>query len=1259
MVNLDDNVTLLHNYIYKSIDKSCFDIDKIDIKNIKLENIKITENKENFFNDLKKKAKFQFLNFNKNKNLLILKRFSDSHTINLNISPYKNNKHASIINKKNNKDSLFSYILSKLVLEGKTNNILVPIFNIDVSLDQIKPLIKNHESYKYYKTLIDDNKNIDLFSIQIKENFFDSNILKNYIMENEISLKSLLFQVIHTLYVIKKEYPDFKHNFLSLDNILVYLDNINNLKKYKFHEKIFNLDDNFIIKIFNFRKASSKIILNEDINSKDDDLLFFINELTNLKEVNLDSETKEFIKFIKSEKKQKLENLLNNKYFNSLEILKEKKNSKQKYMKNKNDNFNISLSSKNNYILGNQDIYVSDKKKSYNKLKRTEKNKSQKGGNYVEKKNNPYLTNDEKIIKYNKRTEKIGSFDPSITNDQIETTEKRKLEKYKEKKRDKLLGGNYQEKRNDPYVSKDEKDVKYKRALEKPNFEPKLIARQEVYDTSKPPPKKQEHIPVSIPAQHPFLQPIMPYQTQQREVHVVRPTNINFSNPISGSHSHISKIYESMIPNMEKFSMTLKSVKERNYMINYIRDLVLTDGDGEELSITAGKHRTLLSWIQLIKDNPYRSDVNPYKNLPKGFLMYSSAYPVRFKKETYNLELAATASSINARIYDLSIGATRCGKINKNIDFDNFDVWREIKYYQFIREDIIKKKVSPNFVALYMYTLDSDSKINYQELDLVRNKYTHKSKDNYVIKNAEVINNEHLLNPLNILMGDIFGKMVANGFAYNAMNNSVIEKLDNDFKILKANMGRNKYLVLKAQYKNREIDDEELNYLQNELPNFPGANFDEDKKGENMWVWTKLGAEYFNSKGIFDTDKRLKQGNDCENTELIIIINKLGKVNISLSSGQSLVALTEGPNSNITKWSSHVFKNFGTVQTQIQTGFHINEVWKSVLFQLLYACMVLYKEGICFENFSLENNVYIKDLKVNSENRDHWVYNLNGLDYYVPNYGYLVMIDTNYSDIKNTSYEIQPHLFSDRINPLDLTKYKINSEKLYSNKNNIRNISDKLLEQFHNLFDSDNFSNKNFETYTQTSPDSEIIELLNNISPMFKDIKNSEELQSNEGNLDDIIKKVENQIDLKNEENKTELEKLTKEIEDHKNIIKNLVTSTIEKNFTKYFGEYLHNRIGKSLSKDERDMLVDIHNSNFKKGELVAYQERYEEFKWAIYLNKDNIKVKIIKNDNGNEESVFPQSLYKFSPSETVKQTNEKGINYDSYFTIEKYRLDL
>ena len=47
---------------------------------------------------------------------------------------------------------------------------------------------------------------------------------------------------------------------------------------------------------------------------------------------------------------------------------------------------------------------------------------------------------------------------------------------------------------------------------------------------------------------------------------------------------------------------------------------------------------------------------------------------------------------------------------------DSFDVWREIKYYEYVREDIIKRKVSPNFVSLYLYTIDSTSNIDYQKL---------------------------------------------------------------------------------------------------------------------------------------------------------------------------------------------------------------------------------------------------------------------------------------------------------------------------------------------------------------------------------------------------------------------------------------------------------------------------------------------------------------------------------------------------------------
>ena len=46
----------------------------------------------------------------------------------------------------NNNDALFSYILSNLVLNKKTHNILLPIINIDVNYQQIEKIIKPHNS---------------------------------------------------------------------------------------------------------------------------------------------------------------------------------------------------------------------------------------------------------------------------------------------------------------------------------------------------------------------------------------------------------------------------------------------------------------------------------------------------------------------------------------------------------------------------------------------------------------------------------------------------------------------------------------------------------------------------------------------------------------------------------------------------------------------------------------------------------------------------------------------------------------------------------------------------------------------------------------------------------------------------------------------------------------------------------------------------------------------------------------------------------
>ena len=78
--------------------------------------------------------------------------------------------------------------------------------------------------------------------------------------------------------------------------------------------------------------------------------------------------------------------------------------------------------------------------------------------------------------------------------------------------------------------------------------------------------------------------------------------------------------------------------------------------------------------------------------------------------------------------------------------------------------------------------------------------------------------------------------------------------------------------------------------------------------------------------------------------------------------GKSLIAVTEAPNNNIVKWASPLYQSFGAVQQEVETGYHNVEVWRSILFQLVYSCAVLEEADICFENFSLLNNFYIKDL---------------------------------------------------------------------------------------------------------------------------------------------------------------------------------------------------------------------------------------------------------------------------------------------------------
>ena len=67
----------------------------------------------------------------------------------------------------------------------------------------------------------------------------------------------------------------------------------------------------------------------------------------------------------------------------------------------------------------------------------------------------------------------------------------------------------------------------------------------------------------------------------------------------------------------------------------------------------------------------------------------------------------------------MSVGALLAKNLNQNINFYNFDVWRDIYYYEHIRENIVKKKVSPNFANL-IYTMDKKSNFDWTKMEQIK-----------------------------------------------------------------------------------------------------------------------------------------------------------------------------------------------------------------------------------------------------------------------------------------------------------------------------------------------------------------------------------------------------------------------------------------------------------------------------------------------------------------------------------------------------------
>jgi hypothetical protein len=329
---------------------------------------------------------------------------------------------------------------------------------------------------------------------------------------------------------------------------------------------------------------------------------------------------------------------------------------------------------------------------------------------------------------------------------------------------------------------------------------------------------------------------------------------------------------------------------------------------------------------------------------------------------------------------------------------------------------------------------------------------------------------------------------------------------------------------------------------------------------------------------------------------------------LSMYSGQMLTVVTEAYHYNFYQWASRQYENRGVVEKMTATGFYDKSIWLSVYFQIIQALYTLQVNGIYIRDMTLEDNVYIMDLQITDRSRGYWEYIVDGISYYVPNFGYMVMIDTNYKDIN-----MDPTMNSVDCNGKVKRQYKIYTHDIFGKGYPMKGIQHYVYENYKSIVNINCFT----DTYTRNMvnrPPPEIMELLQQMSA------------DPEENLGVVLRK--------------------------------------------YFPMFMNNRIGSFVKPDvETPNLRDINLNSLAVGDMVAEvvartETGVEICKWAMVskILADN-KVEIItrpepKSANFITKEILSTTLRRYIEAGRIEQNQCFGLYYSFEELIETYYLN-
>lgn len=644
------------------------------------------------------------------------------------------------------------------------------------------------------------------------------------------------------------------------------------------------------------------------------------------------------------------------------------------------------------------------------------------------------------------------------------------------------------------------------------------ILNLQLYNPQKPPQEKPQFQTTSFfPSfnSNPFIPPQFANMMGNPLLGMMNPVvNVNkiYDIKVGGpadTHTTLNMIYEDVLPT-KHIKNSYITLSDRLTQSNYIRSVLFPNGDGDEIGFTANSRNNILSHIKFLDLNPYntyRFSDNPYKGLPDGFLIYRSCYPIQRDTRDGLAICARNSMAVNLRIYRLTVGAFNINKQN-TMTFGDYNEWREVAWYEYIREHIIKKKLCPNFIGMHGYYTCDNSQIDFDRVSKLR-KYVNGRPPEPNVNKMQPFFNEYLQ-----------------------------KQLEDQQKLKEA---FSPYIV-----------GNKINYIsQNLIPQK---------------------------------------------------VNK--QINLDEYKGAILAIMTESPTYTLYNWASKIYKLEGNIKRMVNTGFHTEKVWISLLFQLIVSLYIMQIKQININNFSIRNNVFIKDISNESSLTNYWKYRINNVDFYIPNYGFLLQIDTNYSDMTDP----QPVIFID-----DKKKeHKLNGV-IYDKNIDINKLNDDVFDNFINSLDTNNFKG-DFISEGGIAPSQEVLNLIDKI--------HEEALRAN-----------------------------TKE------------TKNISIYLLKYMRQFMNNRIGTYLKENEYVNVRKDDMKNVKNGQVIVLDEGNGTYKFVLLIDVINGIATFLTKDDIEQNEIIEKnititSLFNYSRHEPIVQNyklNEANLTEETI--LETYTI--